>query len=467
MPVKREVAKQSWAGVLSPKHLSGQIIWILVIALVGILLAAGLNPAIFGSSDTKDSQVAATGEDFSPIDGQLTPLSIVITQMGLTVEASTPAYKGSVVWRYRFIAAGEVCELGLFKVAPNHPAVHDGNLLTIPSASDRQDFYRNAWVCFKASDQFGRQDYEVFNIDLGNPTVSIRREQSGGQDYLQAYSSEDPTSYRVISWESPGLGGAAGDVYPLAGTYCERVFIASSTMPQYLVLSDASVVDDGRVGLAESKGYCFEATDEEGNRTYVSASILPGVVYASQRGKALYATFSGTSGRLSWIAKGPSNSSVCDELTFQSADISDYISPQSLGLLPGNVEVGLSIGDEVVDGQYYCLRATDSFGYQAHKSFGIDLAAPELNFEVSEGGISSTVSVGDDADILNSWFIGPLTDTQISCEDSFDYVRAPSGLYIPRYSRTASFTSADSGKFYCFQVEDRAGNSAIGKYLIP
>ena len=173
MPVKREVEKQSWTGILSPKQLSGQVIWILAIALAGTLLAAGFNPAIFGSSDTEDNQAAATGEESSRTDGQLAPLSVIVTQTGLAVGASTSAYRGSVVWQYQFVNVGERCEPELFAGTPNDPAIHGGNLLTIPSSPNQQDFYRNAWVCFKAADQLGRQAYEVFNINLGNPTISI------------------------------------------------------------------------------------------------------------------------------------------------------------------------------------------------------------------------------------------------------------------------------------------------------
>ena len=466
MPIKREVEKQSWTGILSPKQLSGQVIWILAIALVGTLLAAGFNPAIFGSSDTEDNQASATGEDSSQTDGQLAPLSVVVTQTGLAVVASTPAYRGSVVWQYQFVNVGERCEPELFAVTSNNPAIHGGNLLTIPSSPNQQDFYRNAWVCFKVADQLGRQAYKVFNIDLGNPTISIRREQSGGQDYLQAYSSEEPTSYRVISWEPIGIGGGGGSSYPRAGTYCEQVFVAPSSIPYFSALSEASAVDGTRVDLIENESHCFEATDGEGNRTYVSASASAGRIHGSQWDKILYADFGGTSGRTSWIAKGPASSSICDGSTFQSVDIADYISPRLTGRLLSVGAVSLSIGDESVHGQYYCFRVTDPFGHQSYRAFRVDLAAPELSFEVSEGGGSAVVSVRDNADILNSWFIGPLTDTQSSCEDIFDNASYPN--YIPRYGRKASFTPrADSGKFYCFRVQDGAGNSAVGKYLIP
>ena len=456
---------QSWSGVLSPKQLSGRVIWALAIVLAGSLLATSFGPAIFGSSTAGGQTGVSSGEPSEA--AQLAPFSIVVEQAGLLVEASVPGYQGEVLWSHRVVDVGESCWPELFAVAPNHPAVLDGNRLTIPSDPERQDFWRNRWLCFQAVDEVGRQDYAVFNIDMGNPVIVVRSEESGGQDYLRIHSNEDSTTYRFIGWTPAELGAGGGD-YPVAGGYCESVFVRPGRHSHQRFPNPQSVSGD-RLRAEEGKVYCFEATDDEGNRAYVYAdSEAVGRIYISQWGGNLRAFFGGSSSRVSWSARGPLNTPLCEESLFQLPDFSEYITPQLDSSSTGN-SVSVPLGDEVLHGQHYCFRVFDPFGHQVYRGFEIDLLPPEIELEVGHGGSSSTITALTGEDTLNVWFVGPIADEELAalgCAEVFGSNLFPE--YSIKYGREDSFAlKADSGKFYCFRAQDRAGNYGYARYLIP
>ena len=464
-----KVKAQSWSGVLSPKQLSGRVIWTLVVVLSGSLLAAGFGPAIFSSSPADDQAAApavSTAEDIGPA----APLLIAVEQSGLTVTASIPNYRGNLDWRYRIINVGESCFSRVFDAAPNHPEVIRSNRLTIPSDPDRQDFWRNRWLCFQAVDQLDRRYHAVFNIDLGNPVISVRSEERDGRDYLRIYSNEDSNSYLFVSWEPLGMGAAAGD-YPVAGSYCERVFVAPRALAYANFFSDVQTVDGDLIRAGENKAHCLEATDADGNRTYVHAgSESAGRIHVSQWKDRLYAAFTGSSSRIDWVAKGTLGSSLCDESVFQNLGFSDYITPQLETRIESYDSVILPLGEEAVHGHHYCFRVNDPFGYQAYRTFEIDLLPPELELQISSGGPLSTITAGGSGDILNVWFVGPTADGQLAsfgCSEAF-FAQDLHPENPLKYGRRATFSPrADSGKFYCFEARDRAGNSAFQGYRIP
>ena len=110
-------------------------------------------------------------------------VEIAVDRAGRTSTFSSPT--GSVdQWRYRIIDAGDTCGETDFDVSPNNPAVSNSNRLTVPAAG--QDSFRNRWVCLEATETSGEKTYVLYDIDLDNPVVTVRR--SGNQ--LLARSNE-------------------------------------------------------------------------------------------------------------------------------------------------------------------------------------------------------------------------------------------------------------------------------------
>lgn len=145
-------------ATLSPKQLSGQIIWVIFVVLLGIFFATNFSSGIFGAAQPPNvsSQVEAGVLD-EPAEAP-PRLQIAVRQNGLIVEASVSG-ASDVVWKNRLLDPGDWCDASTFALTPNHPAVHHSHSLVIPESATSQNFYRNKWLCFQviAVDATGRK----------------------------------------------------------------------------------------------------------------------------------------------------------------------------------------------------------------------------------------------------------------------------------------------------------------------
>ena len=427
--------------MLSLKHLSGRIIWSLIILLAGVLLAGS-----FGFLDASGSRGESTR------NWPLPTLKLSISQIDLRVEASASGAQ-EVAWKYRLLTSGEPCNRSTFALSPNHPALHTSNVLTIPETDDLQDYYRNRFVCFQAiaRDTSARQAYKVWGIDLGKPRVTVVRHygaKSGQRSYLQASASE-PVTYRVaeVAVASEALDG------PTAGNHCSTFFAGFQDADQL----EGVTASTGRVYLEELiDGFCFEATDVAGNQTYVYADQWAGRIRAFQWRGGLRAFLRGTSADVEWSVF-VSDSADCDDDAFSGAGVATVRSRQ----LPASQELVLLASSH---GKHYCFRAVEALGHQGYRSLQVDLN-PALPMLESKGGI---LSISATRPILEALTIGPLSAVgrrpHQPCRQLFE-----NAIYLDTQkpvSGTKIKIDATNGGRYCVMIRDDRNQRAYGEIRI-
>ncbi|MYB40072.1 hypothetical protein F4X86_02240 [Candidatus Saccharibacteria bacterium] len=465
-------------AALPAKRFPAKMIWVALVAVIAGALITGSAVQGFGSSEDSDSLAAQDGLVTSSYYPE-----VVVQQEGLTITARAEGMS-EVSWRYKLINPGDVCGLNVFDVAPNDSRVQDSNRLVLPESAGLQDPYRNRFVCFKAvgtSDFYGVEwtHYGAWRIDLGNPIISVKAEFPGALTYLRASSSEDVT-YRITRFEvlpRGGLGGSPADGTSLVGNYCEFNLLSDSYNARINWADDWETFadSDGRILVNDdSYRYCFEATDAAGNRTYVQAYayakdngfFVVDNIDASQWKGEIRVNFIGTSGKITWDAVGPLTVKACDEYAInngrhkplrQSDPIEDYFYGRNEGVVTLDAP-----GDH---GKYYCFRATDELGQSSYRYVLVDLQPPEINLEQRGGRLE----VSSDKHILNSWFVGPLDDSEFgACAEIFakDVSGDRGQLWWERGGRATFVNLKDAdadGQYYCVEVEDGQGNAAVGR----
>ena len=284
MPQKRKTPAPNKTTAI--KELPGKVIWLAVIVAAGLLVAAGFSLAAFGSdSDESDLGVA---ESF---------FELVTEQEGLTITARVrdpyvDRWTNAVHWKYMIIDVGENCGRENFSNhPPNYPGIHYSNRLVLPDDPDRQAAYRNRWVCFEAVSGY-RTRHILHDIDTGNPIVAVKRLTipGGRGSYLQASANENVT-YRIgrvhIAQTTVFVSAEKPPPYPWlqAGTDCEQMFkgnyfasldedgdpVTAPLQFEEITVSSRATVVTHREGFTAFI-YCFEATDSDGNQTYVQAT---------------------------------------------------------------------------------------------------------------------------------------------------------------------------------------------------
>ena len=336
---------------------------------------------------------------------------IDVRQTGSTLVFSAP---GSDVgqWRHRVIDAGETCAEADFSLPPNHPSLRSSDRLHIPEAN--LDGFRNKWVCLEVASRSGQKLYAFHDIDLGNPAINVRR--SG--DRLHVKSNEDVTW--KAGWSTSQLIVAQREYHSLyAGSLCELVFTGAHASIASLVdfdgtSSQTDSVREFNVDMpAGAWHYCFEATDVDGNKTYLETrpedpgriliwynSSITTVAHPNG-GKARLLSFApdvstSTSGYVDWTILGPSHYERCNAANFGSANKDPKLSfreekasavvkyNRSLADLGGGGSSSYSYelwdlwsgSDENRYRSDYCIRAVDQLGRRYYRLF--DAANPSF-----------------------------------------------------------------------------------------
>ena len=418
---------RSGEAALPAKRFPAKIVWVALVAAIAGLLIIGSAVQGFGSNDDLDSLAAQDG-----LVGPSSYPAVIIQQEGLVIIARAEGLS-EVSWQYKLINTGDFCGLETFATAPNDPRIHDSNHLTLPESVELQNLYRNRFVCFKAvgtSDFFHGSEwtqYGAWRIDLGNPIISVKAEFPGDLTYLQASSSENVT-YSITRFKvlprGDGLGSGWGDGASIVGNYCEHNLLSDwftakiNWADDWETFADA----DGRILVEDSSyWYCFEATDTDGNRTYLrvdaygkdSGSVVDNI-YATQWKGEIRVDFTGTSGKVTWSAVGPLVIKACDEYAINNARHKPIRQNPSYYYDRNAATVTLDTSGD--DGKYYCFRATDELGQNSYRYVLVDLQPPEVNLKQS----GNFLEVSSDKHILNSWFVGPLDGDEFEdCAEIF------------------------------------------------
>ncbi|MYB40485.1 hypothetical protein F4X86_04465 [Candidatus Saccharibacteria bacterium] len=332
-------------------------------------------------------------------------LAVVVKKNGLTFTASSPNAEVAS-WKYRVIDTGEACNKDQFSnAAPNHPAIHRSDRLTIPENGGAQDAYRNRWLCFEAVSVDGHKFYGLHDIDLGKPVVSIRRVTEGGTTYLRAYADEDVT-YR-IGWGKRGIvsPGDGGPLYAgYAGSLCEQVFRGPPDAWRRAVGSFEEMTQEtDRIRIEVSSDepdpyeigadvvmYCFEATDADGNKTYVYVEggfvgIRARFIYSDLPSKSPFYDLAhadpvllGSSSDIAWTVSGPSYSAACNAGTLTDQNPDPRFSYREVRMvrtfgIPYTPSPEIIWSSENSQGRYhYCIRAVDQLGFRHYKALTVD-----------------------------------------------------------------------------------------------
>lgn len=489
--------KNTFSQSFLARKLPIKAVWVVAVACLGLLLFAYSSFAIFGSGpETSDPAV----EETQP----LSPLSLSVEQDGSVVTAQA-AGAADYVWKWRLIAAGQICDYETFDVAPNHPAVHRSNRLVIPEEEHRRNFYRNLFVCFQASaiDTSGRQGHALLRLETGNPLVSVVRRQTHDNEAWLQVEADSEVTYDLLQLKASGFGMwedapledrvlVGGSI--VAGSLCERSFLKSGTsFGRFEIVSiktgqtpahRAPIEDDGSL-------YCFTVMDEDGNRSYIYADQAAGQIYLQQQGDEVYLHLPGTNGRVSWFAVGPLDTAGCSKnniegdnyrlfktLRYKSAD---FDSTPYVLLNPSD------------HGKHYCFVSKDQFSNYSYRLEEIDVRGPLLTF--TQRGSQLTVSA--DEPLKSYWLVGPLTEGEVvnGCRNIFlthlghrlnplfyDKGRRSLTAEIPSpgpdsraQQRLEEYGSVDAdlyfrtsteNRYYCMEAADKYGNVSIERFRV-
>ena len=394
------------------KHLSGKMVWLVAAVAVGLLGATGFGLVALGN-DSEDTGLDIPEDIFE----------LVTEQEGLTITARvidtySSGWARDAHWKYMIIDVGENCDRASFSNhPPNYPGIHYSNQLVLPGPSDRQTAYRNKWICFEAVSG-NLTGHILHDIDTGNPVVSVKRMTilSGRGSYLQASASESVT-YRVGRVQAAETGvsvlGEPSYSWLQAGTDCEQMFQGNYIASHYyngryvtaplqfeeITVGSRATVVTHLEDFADFI-YCFEATDADGNRTYVQAtpdrelivyrgSPRPFWTYDGGEPEAIHFRLLNTSGYVEWAIawQGLDGDDWFDEGDSENCPTADYsLGDWSLLERPGHKYRAGGFNDNPVWGQdywqpegvappiymlgylvyeapsYYCVRAIDQLG---------------------------------------------------------------------------------------------------------
>ena len=378
-------------------------------------------------------------------------LQVTVRQNGFIVEASVSG-ASEVVWKNRLLDPGDWCNASTFALAPNNPSVHSSNRLVIPESATSQNFYRNKWLCFQAIavDTTDREAYAQSRIYLGNPIISIRQHVFDGFAYLQAYSNEE-VAYRVGWFDSGALGGG---VSRNVGDLCEKLFL-----DVYYIFSLEQIRKTaGLVTLTPGNNYCFEATDNDGMKTYVHAYPNAGQIISYHWNDHLQVFLPGTSGRVDWALSGPSESGICNASAFS---LENSFPKQYFPAHPGQQHLSVLFDSDGYD-KYFCFRAVDQLGNTDYSK--IKPESPPIITIRQEG---NRLDIRLNKDAAGIWLIGPSEVEELDCRESFERER---NLLRPQEEAnhaTVEFDAqADINKSYCIVVQDNRGRWIFKKYNI-
>ena len=397
----------------------GKITRLVVIVIAGLLAATGFGLVAYGSSH-EDPELTFTENLFE----------LVTSQSHLTIGADPldnntfPWTHNNIYWKHKIVDVGENCGEDTFKGhAPNDPRIRHTSRHKIPA--DAVAAYRNKWICFEARSG-DRARYILHDIDTGNPAIFIRRMAAFKSSYLEAFA-DDKVTYRVgrVKASMTRTSVFAEPAYPWlqAGTACEQIFKGSYMASYYKgdeyvtePLQFEEITEGSRVPIitvsededSESTGqfvdfiYCFEATDDYGNQTYVQARPNRGpIIYTkSQRVFSDHGTDGATtahfrllnvSGYVDWTLAplpdggqgDPADCSAADYYdigkfkkqwseTYRAGDFNDnpvwaqdYLWEE--GVAPPIYMPGYRVQEDYFAGRDYCVRAIDEFGWHYYK----------------------------------------------------------------------------------------------------
>ena len=348
------------------------------------------------------------------------------------------------------------CSASTFNVpASQRGSIGTSNQITLDS-SDNGKYY-----CYELTDEWRRKTYKISlliriqnlpppPVDTTPPTITTRR--SG--DYLIAVANETGASWRSFGPQTTTSCSASTFNVPPS----QRNSIGTSAR----ITLDSS--DNG-------KYYCYEATDDAGNKGYkissrisVETTTLPPplptdttpptitVEYAQN-----FLELSANESIASWRSFGPQTTTSCSASTFN-------VSGSLLSKISTSTFVTLDTSD---NGKYYCFEATDSAGNKGYKSSIVLSVQPgpglQLTVNVQQSGNVLTAS----SNTVRSWrSFGPQTTTSCSAS-TFDLpVPTPTSL-LNKIGSSARITLdvADNGKYYCFEATDSAGNKGYKSSL--
>ena len=351
------------------------------------------------------------------------------------------------------------CSASTFNVPPSQrSSIGTSNQITLDS-SDNGKYY-----CYELTDEWRRKTYKISPliriqnlppppVDTTPPTITTRR--SG--NYLIAVANETGASWRSFGPQTTTSCSASTFNVPPS----ERGKIGTSAR----VTLDTA--DNG-------KYYCYEATDDAGNKGYKISSRIsvetttlppplptdttPPKITVRQSGNALSATANETGA--SWRSFGPQTTTSCSTSTFN-------VPPSQRSSIGTSARITLDSSD---NGKYYCYEATDNANNKGYKISGritldtvppppppepTDTTPPRVTVQQSGNVLTATAN-----ETVQSWrSIGPQTTTSCSASTFNLPVPTPTSL-LNKIGSSARITldSSDSGKYYCFKATDNAGN---------
>ena len=315
-----------------------------------------------------------------------------VVQDDYSIYASTASWgPDELYWKYTLVEAGARCDRSTFNHPPNHPGIHHSNQFIIKESNYAS--YRNKHLCFEAVDSDNRYLHASHKIDLGNPVIAVKEENN----FLIAVSDEE------VSWRigrAKNLIVSQMDPYlQRAGSLCEQVFAgsASESLGKFNSTSDGS--NKVRI-IGGYRHYCFEATDSEGNRSYLEPTnalgirVFAGVANSYQQPATTTVIITpyllGVSGDIHWEVAGPSDLNRCDQGAFDKR-LAVYGSTMPLQSYTEATSVYNRDASNLISSYYdqdkfaftwlssaqnknriyYCLRATDELGVQHYRPVNI------------------------------------------------------------------------------------------------
>lgn len=448
------------------KKLPDKMARLVAITAASLLAMIGFGLVAYGSSH-EDPELTFTENLFELITRQR-DLTIVAD----TLERNTfPWTHNRIYWKHKIVDVGENCDENTFKgYAPNHPEIRKSRVRELPQSPDAQAAYRNKWICFEARSG-DRVRHILHDIDTGNPVVSVKRVAAFKSPYLQASASES-VSYRVgrVRAAMTRTSVFAEPSYPWlqAGTACEQMFkgnyIASYYEGDEYVtepLQFEEITTGGRVPIIIVREndnpnssdqfvdfiYCFEATDADGNQTYVQVRPNRGpIVYVksqhifSDRGTdgttTAHFRLLNVSGYVDWTIAvlpeaEPGDSADCSVAEYydigkappssrnyraRAGDFDDnpfwvqgYL--WAGGIPPAIYMPGYRVQEDYLAGRDYCVRAIDQLGnyyYKLVEKTGTpkspELLPPVVSISTVEGFTVDTEHVQIRADSEITYF---------------------------------------------------------------
>ena len=295
----------------------------------------------------------------------------------------------NIVWQNVLVDAGDVCGHQIFKEASY---INSGNQKYLPPEISKSfDVYRNKWLCFRAYDRAEPEDfyYTVWKIPASRPVITILKQAPphvlGPPTFLRAQSNK-PVSYRVgvISdyphKETLRFSNFYAGASMLAGfNDCEYMFYAHDNTDEDVFETVFNNVDSGKVAIRDYKStdkvtiYCFEATDDYGNKVYLHVDnynpigeIEMTILGVSEDSVDARFRVRGKTGFVDWSIIASSRSTHCQSVFFEKdlfgEEIVQYRTRQDTRPYKDNI---------MTKGLFYCVKIKDHFGNRHAKVFYI------------------------------------------------------------------------------------------------